>query len=196
MALLQPYGFHKCCSQRGPIPGLQSFDYKVSYTIYRDLGRRLPRSSLLFLEHLGGPVLFPIVLFFGCFPNHYFSIRFRTFCLNLFLGFLTDLMLVGALKFLVRRPRPSYHDFGDYILVVDVDRYSFPSGHASRSIFVALLWLMWHLGHWWHQCIVLWWAAATSMSRVLLGRHYFLDVVAGSVIAMINLLIISKASLQ
>ena len=193
MSLLQPNGVNSVGYTRALFPGLQSFDFQISYTLYRVLGRKLPRKFLLLLEHLGGPVLFPLVLLFGCLPVHFLSVAFRTFCLNLFLGFLTDLVLVGALKFIVRRPRPSYNDFGDYLLVVDVDRYSFPSGHASRSVFVALLWLMCHVGSWWLQCVVLWWAVATALSRVLLGRHYFLDVAAGSALAILNLLIISKA---
>ena len=33
----------------------------------------------------------------------------------------------------VRRPRPIYNKSGDFLLVVSVDRFSFPSGHTSRQ---------------------------------------------------------------
>ena len=137
--------------------------------------------------------MFPLALFFGCFPLHYFTTTIRTFALNLFLGLLVDLALVGVLKYIVRRPRPSYNDAGDYLLVVDVDRYSFPSGHASRCLFVGLFWIMWHLGSWWMQCLVFWWSLATALSRVLLGRHYVSDIAAGGALAFLELVIISKA---
>jgi len=41
-------------------------------------------------------------------------------------------VLVGSLKALVRRPRPLYNQSGDFVLVVAVDQYSFPSGHTAR----------------------------------------------------------------
>lgn len=51
---------------------------------------------------------------------------------NFLLAFVIDLILVGSLKSVFRRPRPIYNSTGDFILVVSVDQYSFPSGHASR----------------------------------------------------------------
>ncbi len=51
---------------------------------------------------------------------------------NLLLGFVLDLILVGAIKGLFRRPRPVYNKEGDFVLVVSVDKFSFPSGHSSR----------------------------------------------------------------
>jgi hypothetical protein len=48
---------------------------------------------------------------------------------------LLDLATVALLKALVRRPRPPYN-LPD-MLVVSVDRYSFPSGHASRTTVLA-----------------------------------------------------------
>lgn len=185
----RPYG-------RGTISDIQAWDYQVSSIIYRDLGQKLPRQCLLFLEYTGGGLLIPLFLILGCFPSQRLTLKFRAFCLNMVLGFLTDLLLVGTLKFLVRRHRPVYNDAGDYILVVNVDRYSFPSGHASRAIFVAVLWVIWQLGAWWIQSIICWWALLTTLSRVLLGRHYFLDVAAGVFVGILNALIISQVLLQ
>ena len=51
---------------------------------------------------------------------------------NFLVAFVLDLILVGSLKSIFRRPRPIYNSRGDFILVVSVDKYSFPSGHASR----------------------------------------------------------------
>lgn len=51
---------------------------------------------------------------------------------NFLLGLLIDLALVGALKGAFRRSRPVYNKKADFVVVVAVDRYSFPSGHSSR----------------------------------------------------------------
>ncbi len=193
MSLLPTNELHNCRCSRCSFSTLQSVDAHISYTLYRSLGKKVPRRVFLVLEHIGGPIMFPLALFVGCFPHHYFTTTIRTFALNLFLGLLIDLAFVGLLKCIVRRPRPSYNDAGDYLLVVDVDRYSFPSGHASRCLFVGLFWMMWHLGSWWMQCLVFWWSLVTALSRVLLGRHYFSDIAAGGALAFLELVIISKA---
>lgn len=56
----------------------------------------------------------------------------RTLALNFFVGWVLDLILVGSVKALVRRSRPVYNHVEDFIVVVAVDRHSFPSGHAAR----------------------------------------------------------------
>ncbi len=55
---------------------------------------------------------------------------------NLALGLVADIALVGAVKGMVRRARPVYNHAGDFVVVVAVDQYSFPSGHASRHVAV------------------------------------------------------------
>lgn len=171
---------------------LSSFDERTSHYIYYHLGSHLPRRLLILIEHLGGPIVFPITFLFGCLSTFNLSIEFHAFCWNLFLGLFTDLALVGSLKYYFRRPRPHYNDFNDYCLAVDVDRYSFPSGHASRSTFIALLSLIWRLKSVWICSLVIG-AIVISFSRVLLGRHYLFDVLIGTFIGFLNLCIISKA---
>ncbi|KAG0458870.1 hypothetical protein HPP92_021998 [Vanilla planifolia] len=55
--------------------------------------------------------------------------------LGLLLGFTVDLLFVGLIKYLVRRPRPVYNK--GMHLIVAVDCWSFPSGHSSRVFFIA-----------------------------------------------------------
>ena len=83
-----------------------------------------------------------------------------------------DLAVVGGLKWGVKRKRPGYGARVD-TYVVEVDRYSFPSGHASRAMgVVAGL----GLGEWaWWR----WWVLGVGLSRVVGGRHYVGDVVGG-----------------
>lgn len=91
-------------------------------------------------------------------------------------GLVLDLVLVGLVKVVVRRPRPAYNAKDMYVAVA-ADHWSFPSGHSSRAFLVAAL----LAGGGFHPREALFlWAAATSASRVLLGRHYVLDVTAGA----------------
>ena len=54
---------------------------------------------------------------------------------NLMLGLLVDLMEVGLLKGIFKRPRPGHNALaGDMKIVVSVDAHSFPSGHSSRCV--------------------------------------------------------------
>ena len=55
---------------------------------------------------------------------------------NLMLGLLVDLVEVGLLKGMFKRPRPGHNALaGDMKIVVAVDAHSFPSGHSSRCVF-------------------------------------------------------------
>ncbi|KAK9103166.1 hypothetical protein Sjap_020420 [Stephania japonica] len=100
----------------------------------------------------------------------------------------------------VKRPRPVYNK--GMSLTVSVDHWSFPSGHSSRVCFVAsflcgssdsinaalvelrglacgkiakaFVWIV---------CL---WSVVTSLSRVLLGRHFVLDVLAGACLGVVE----------
>lgn len=172
--------------------GVRAWDSQVSSILYKGLGQRIPRQCLLALEFCGSGLLIPLALILWLLPLHLLGAKFRAFCLNLFLGFFTDLALVGILKGTVRRLRPNYNDDGDFVLVVSVDKYSFPSGHASRAVFIAVLVTVWKLGPLWVRFLVWWAALATAMSRVLMGRHYFLDVAAGVWVGVFNGIIMTK----
>ncbi|KAG6523204.1 probable lipid phosphate phosphatase beta isoform X1 [Zingiber officinale] len=134
--------------------------------------------------------------------------------LGLLLGSLLDLLLVGLIKHLVRRPRPVYNK--GMGLTFAVDHWSFPSGHSSRVFFISTFlrlsssslrrvlpldgpitparrWIEQYYGGdlvellaW----IVSIWSAATSASRVLLGRHFILDVIAGACLGVLEALIV------
>eukprot|EP00850_Spirogloea_muscicola_P015750 SM000123S25862 [mRNA] locus=s123:322973:323920:+ [translate_table: standard] len=149
------------------------------------------------------------------------SPHLRWFAFLTFAAYLVDLAVIGIIKSCATKtwiPAPIFQctketGFGIYNLrpftllliplrvltaghnvVVCVDKWSFPSGHASRTILTASL------------CFLQWpmlaamlpppldgplifvfatiWAVSTSTSRVLLGRHYFLDVIAGALLGV------------
>ena len=130
---------------------------------------------------------------------------------NLLIGLVLDIVIVAVLKAFTRRRRPAY-DVDDQVFVVKicmnektisqyhpikvatikmVDKFSFPSGHATRATMLALLFtflspLPFLL---WIPCIA--WAGAVAVSRVLLGRHHILDVLAGVVIGAVEAILLS-----
>ena len=129
---------------------------------------------------------------------------------NLLIGLVLDIVIVAVLKAFTRRRRPAY-DVDDQVLEVKictneknsqfhpievatikmVDKFSFPSGHATRATMLALLFtflspLPFLL---WIPCIA--WAGAVAVSRVLLGRHHILDVLAGVVIGAVEAVLLS-----
>lgn len=91
---------------------------------------------------------------------------------------------VMCIKFLVRRKRPEGEWGGIYR---NTDPHSFPSGHAARSFFIAVIatglspvWL----------AIILWlWAPLVALARVAMGVHYVSDVVAGALVGVVFALI-------
>ncbi|KAK6935209.1 Phosphatidic acid phosphatase type 2/haloperoxidase [Dillenia turbinata] len=157
-----------------------------------------PRAILKALELSGdGRFWFPIPIALFLSPISPLS-PLRHIVIGLFLGSLLDLLLVGLIKFLVRRPRPVYNK--DMNLTVAVDHWSFPSGHSSRVCFISsfislsiekvregfvdldsdgkvLKYVV---------SAVFMWSIFTSISRVLLGRHFVFDVVAGAFLGVIE----------
>lgn len=110
---------------------LVNLDTRLSLSLYRNLGLKVPRSVFKALEHTGSGLLWlPLAPVVFLAPSA--SLELRTCAANLLVGLLVDIAIVGTLKGLVRRARPVYNDAGDFLLVVAVDSFSFPSGHAAR----------------------------------------------------------------
>jgi len=82
---------------------------------------------------------------------------------------------VMGIKFLVRRRRPE-GEWGS--IYRNTDPHSFPSGHAARSFFIAVLATgLGPIG----LGLALWiWAPLVALARVAMGVHYVSDVVAGA----------------
>ena len=97
-----------------------------------------------------------------------------------FFGMLGLAGVVLAIKFLVRRERPQGEWGGIYR---NTDPHSFPSGHAARSLLIAVVasvlappWL----------AIALWvWSPLVALARVAMGVNYLSDVVAGAILGII-----------
>ncbi len=91
-------------------------------------------------------------------------------------------LLVQFAKRLVHRDRPSRCGIGR-VFVVEPDRFSFPSGHATASMAVALAYAVAFPAY---ALPLIGLATAIGISRVALGMHYPGDVAAGQALAVLT----------
>jgi undecaprenyl-diphosphatase len=100
-------------------------------------------------------------------------------------------LFVFVLKQLIRRQRPS-GEWGS--IYRTYDPHSFPSGHATRAVLLAVLaagigpaWLGWGMAIW---------APLVCVSRIITGLHYVSDVIGGLILGLLmGLLMIAVSPL-
>ncbi|RPI87554.1 MAG: phosphatase PAP2 family protein [Chloroflexi bacterium] len=97
------------------------------------------------------------------------------------IGIVITAVLVMLMKLTVRRERPE-GDWGGFYR--RTDPHSFPSGHAARSIALAVMALS--LGPPWLGLVLLAWAPLVSLARVALGVHYVSDVIIGGILGLLT----------
>jgi undecaprenyl-diphosphatase len=95
-------------------------------------------------------------------------------------GIVVTAVFVLAIKFTVRRQRPT-GEWGE--IYRKTDPHSFPSGHAARAGLLAVLGI--GLGPVWFAVALLVWAPLVALARVAMGVHYLLDILAGMAFGMI-----------
>jgi undecaprenyl-diphosphatase len=88
-------------------------------------------------------------------------------------------LAVQLIKRTVGRRRPSF-EFGFASLVVEPDRFSFPSGHSAAAMSVALAYAIVFPAV---AILLIPTAFAVGASRVVLGVHYPGDVLIGQILA-------------
>ncbi|EFJ06246.1 hypothetical protein SELMODRAFT_135728 [Selaginella moellendorffii] len=164
---------------------VHDLDSKISLWIHQ-AGARIPRFVLRLLEFSGDGVFWIVAIAaLACAAPS--SPQLQLLVPDLMLGFVLDVLLVASIKTIVRRPRPIYNK-GMYV-ISSVDHWSFPSGHSSRALFMALLEFVVTV-----EFLALSWAVATAISRVLLGRHYVMDVFVGSILGVLEAAVVDKFS--
>lgn len=108
--------------------------------------------------------------------------------INLLMGLLLDILFTAILKALVRRRRPSINSDP---FSMGPDKFSFPSGHASRVTFlVYFFFYLWPLSVIWTLPLLAW-CFSVCVSRLLMRRHHILDVLAGIVLGIFEGMIIN-----
>ncbi|KAH8257672.1 hypothetical protein KR038_001563, partial [Drosophila bunnanda] len=106
---------------------------------------------------------------------------------NMLFGLVLDVVVVAVLKALVRRRRPVA---SKDMMTIGPDKFSFPSGHASRAFFVLLFFVKLYPLHFVFLMPVTAWAVSVAISRLILQRHYILDICAGAVIGILEAVVV------
>jgi membrane-associated phospholipid phosphatase len=117
-----------------------------------------------------------------------------TWKLRALLGFaglaLVEIVVVG-IKMIVRRRRPAGTDG---MIYRKTDPYSFPSGHAARAMLLSLL--AFRLGPVPVFIAIVAWSPVMVISRIAIGIHYALDVVAGAILGGLLTIILLQAAVM
>lgn len=108
---------------------------------------------------------------------HHASIHQSMRFILLFTGLMFDIAVIGLTKGLIRRPRPiiNHND----VLSIGPDKFSFPSGHTSRAVFLLFYFIETTFFQQIPNSVIITWLGSVVASRILLGRHYISDVLAG-----------------
>lgn len=97
------------------------------------------------------------------------------------IGIFFEIVVVFALKFIIRRKRPE-GEWGNFYRMTDP--HSFPSGHAARAGLVAAMAV--GLGPLWFSIAAVIWAPLLALSRAAMGVHYLVDIIAGLIVGILT----------
>jgi membrane-associated phospholipid phosphatase len=93
--------------------------------------------------------------------------------------YLFQLLMVEAIKIIFRKPRPAAHKHKN-LFGLRITSGSFPSGHTSNIFALSFLISNFYQLNIFGTLAVFAVAGIIAFSRILLGRHYTIDVAAGA----------------
>jgi len=162
----------------GVINGLLRWDVEALYAVsentrLRCVARLLVGATYLGDGYLWGVLALGLILFGEPVDRSYVLIGGGISIINI--------AIFRLFKLLFARPRPVFVTFG--LRSRFMDRYSFPSGHATTSFGIALV-----ISHCYPLLavqVVIYLAAGTiALSRVYMKEHYPLDVICGALLGI------------
>ncbi|XP_023325512.1 phospholipid phosphatase 6 [Eurytemora carolleeae] len=178
----------------GPLKSLLDLDARISKEIVEAVNKKYPivdfRHHLKHLEISCHGVPWFMITIAGM-----YMVDNPELWVNLLIGLLLDIVIVAVLKAFTRRRRPAYN-IDDLFLVSSIDKFSFPSGHATRAVLLGVFFNILYPLHFIFFIPIMVWSSAVCASRVILGRHHVLDVVCGVLIGILEGLILSKVWLS
>lgn len=104
--------------------------------------------------------------------------------------FFLDIIVISVIKAYVRRRRPTDNE-SDMFLTVGPDKFSFPSGHASRASYISHFFISAFEASTVLTLPLLLWSTSVCVSRILLQRHHVLDVVFGFFLGIVESMFVS-----
>ena len=107
-----------------------------------------------------------------------------------FSGLIIDVIVITVLKLTFRRSRPAHNQDDMVGAVTSVDKYSFPSGHATRAAMLTGFFVCHVCDSARHLIYIVLWSICVSLSRVALGRHHLIDVICGYIVGLLEYLIL------
>jgi membrane-associated phospholipid phosphatase len=113
----------------------------------------------------------------------------RAYAAVLGISVVIQALFVFGLKTVIRRKRPSGEGGGLYR---QYDPHSFPSGHATRAVLLAVM--AQSLGPAWFGWLLTIWAPFVCLSRVVTGLHYISDIVGGMLLGLVMGLVMAAVS--
>ena len=159
----------------------------------QNMDQNAETNSIIYIQNWPGqykPIVTKIMRLFSasCHPEFYLLIVVILYffkkisILQLFIIYSSQI-IVGIIKYLVKRPRPCDDAQGKIIRLepMSLDHYSFPSGHTLNAFLLSII-LKKNLGI--DLSII---SYLVGLSRVYLGVHYPSDILGGILLAKIIL---------
>ncbi|MGO9308531.1 MAG: phosphatase PAP2 family protein [Spirochaetia bacterium] len=151
---------------------IRSIDALLTTPLVLPQGSRAARLCALGLAHSGDmPVWIVLLAAAWVFGDDGWKLR----AVVTFAGLAFLEVVVIGVKTIVRRQRPAGTEG---LIYRKADPFSFPSGHAARAVLLSLIAL--RLGPIPAFVSIVAWSPLMVLSRIAIGIHYVLDVVAGA----------------
>jgi len=120
----------------------------------------------------------------------FFILKKRKLAVVLLIAYLSTGIIAQIIKPIVHSLRPETYFFPERMPffideIIHAGDNSFPSGHTVTAFAVAAV-LALYSSNRWHHFLLLLSAVMVGYSRVYLSQHFFLDVLAGSVIGVLG----------
>ncbi|WP_413111204.1 phosphatase PAP2 family protein [Thaumasiovibrio sp. DFM-14] len=149
---------------------IQRFDYALSSLCLCHRFSNVMASCCRYISRSGDG---PLYIAIGLYVLRTDLLYGKSFLMLGLMAFAIELPIYVILKNVFRRQRPT--SLPSYI--EPSDRYSLPSGHTAAAFMMATL-----ISHFYPSlALLVWvWAGLIGVSRILLGVHFFTDIVAGA----------------
>ena len=171
--------------------------YNLFYDHIGTLNNIYLKKFFIKITKVGDSLWFFIISILGFFISYFlFKSKIKNKLIqnlkNFFLFLLTTISLTGVLtqviKHIIGRPRPNYSSengsFGFEFFSFESSFHSFPSGHTSTIFAVALALSMLTPKI---KIYYIFFALIVGLSRVVVGAHFFSDVIGGVIVAFIGI---------